>query len=161
MALFNDIKVLFNDLFTIFNAGGASYRKKQVVFNFNDGTHDYDFFLVQSISDPKEADKDTIIPGIRADGVIVIPGEKKNQVIKLSGILVNNDGFSGLSNDIEILKRQVTKNIATLTQKYWTGSEWQVVWAYTVKRVEEINFPSEGLRINYQKYEVSFLVVSY
>ena len=132
-----------------------------VVFNFNDGTNDYNLPLAQSIADPKEADKDTIIPGIRADGTIIIPGGKKSQSIKLSGILVNKDGFVGLSNDIETLKANITTKLATLTQKYWTGSQWQVVWAYTVKRVEEINFPSEGLRINYQKYEVSFLVVSY
>lgn len=135
----------------------ASYTVK---VNFTSGAINYDFPHVYSISDPAPAIKATIIEGNRASGAIVIPGGQKSIRINIKGVIFDTDGFSDLETAIEALKTAITTDVATLTLKYWTGSIWQNVWQYTVRRVEEISFP-ESLRINAQEYECEFLVISF
>ena len=131
-----------------------------VVFNFNDGTYDFDLPHAYGISDPKEGIKAIVIDGNRADGAIIIPGGKKSQEITIRGRLFDSDGYADLTTLIEELKTKVTTDVATLTSKYWTGTIWQNTWQYTVRRITEINFP-DSLRINEQSYEIKFLVISY
>jgi len=131
-----------------------------VVVNFNDGINNYDLPHVFQVSDPKEGMKATVIEGTRGDGVIVIPGGKKSQEIGISGRLIDNDGYADLTTLITEMKTKVTTNQATLTLKHWTGSAWQNDWAYTVRRIDEIEFP-ESLRTWEQEYSVRFLVISY
>ena len=130
-----------------------------VKLNFTEGINSYDIPHVQSLSDPKEGIKATVIEGNRGSGSIVIPGGKKSQEIRVRGILLADD-YVALTTLIEDLKTKVNTNVATLTLKYWTGSVWQNVWQYSVRRITEINFP-ESLRTDYQEYEISFLIISY
>ena len=131
-----------------------------VVVNFNDGINNYDLPHVFQVSDPYEGMKASVIEGTRGDGVIVIPGGKKSQEIGISGRLIDNDGYADLTTLITEMKTKVTTNQATLTLKHWTGSAWQNDWAYTVRRIDEIEFP-ESLRTWEQEYSVRFLVISY
>ncbi len=135
----------------------ASYT---VVVNFNDGTNNYDLPHVFHVSDPKEGMKATVIGGTRGDGVIVIPGGKKSQEIIINGRLIDNDGYVDLTTLINDMKTKVTTNQATLILKHWTGSTWQNDWSYTVRRIDEIEFP-ESLRTWEQEYSVRFLVIAY
>jgi len=131
-----------------------------VVLNFNDGTNNYDLPHIFNLSDPKEGIKATIISGTRGDGSIVIPGGKKSQEIIVRGNLFDSDGYEDLTDAITDLKSKITNNPATLTLKHWTGSTWENDWSYSVRRLNEINFP-ESLRLDVQEYEVSFLVIGY
>jgi hypothetical protein len=131
-----------------------------VVVNFNDGVNNYDLPHIFKISDPKEGIKATVIEGTRGDGVIVIPGGKKSQEITIQGRLFDNDGYADLSTLIAEMKTKVTTSQATLTLKYWNGSTWVNNWAYTVRRLDEIDFP-ESLRTFEQEYSVRFLVIAY
>lgn len=131
-----------------------------VVLNFYDVTNNYDLPHVFSISDPKEGMKATIIEGNRGDGSIIIPGGKKSQEITVRGNIFDSDGYSDLATAIQDMKTKITTNIATLTLKYWTGSVWQNTWQYTVRRLDEIEFP-ESLRTDVQEYNIRFFVISY
>lgn len=133
----------------------------QVELIFNDGTNSYTFPLVQSISDPKEGMKATIIEGNRGDGAIVIPGGKKSQTIKVTGILFDEDGYIDITTLMNTMRSYVSTLPATLTLRHF-ASGWVTDWSYSVRRTEEINFPeSDDKRTNAQPYEVSFLVISY
>jgi len=132
----------------------------QVTVNFSDGTYDYDLLHVFSISDPKEGMKATVIRGNRADGSIVIPGGKRSQEITIKGRIFDTDGYPDIATAMNTMKTQVTTDVATLTLKYWTGSAWQNTWQYTVRRINEIRFPT-SLRNDEQTFEVSFLVLVY
>jgi hypothetical protein len=134
----------------------ASYT---VVINFTEGTINYDLPHVFQISDPKEGIKATVIEGTRGDGVIVIPGGKRSQEIIIRGRLIDNDGYADLTTLISEMKTKVTTNQATLTLKHYDGT-WVQDWAYTVRRIEEIEFP-ESLRIWEQEYSIRFLVIAY
>ena len=129
-----------------------------VKINFNDSTYDYDFPQAQSIADPKEGMKATIIHGTRGDGAIVIPGGKKSQTITVQGKLWAED-YKALTTLMNTLKSSITTDIATLTMKHYEPGE-VIDWAYTVRRIGEINFPP-SLRTSIQEYSISFLVISY
>jgi len=135
----------------------ASYT---VVVNFTEGAINYDLPHVFQVSDPKEGMKATVIEGTRGDGVIVIPGGKKSQEIIIRGRLIDNDGYADLTTLIATMKSSITTNQATLTLKHWSGSVWVNDWVYTVRRIEEIDFP-ESLRTWDQEYSVRFLVIAY
>ena len=142
-----------------------AYKDYIVRVKFNDGTGDYVFPLVFSVTDPKEGSKATIIAGKRADGSILIPGGKKSQEISLKGNLYDADGYLALTTKINTLKAEVTTLPATLTMEHFDdtlsgGGDWVTDWAYTVVRTEEIEF-SESFRTDIQEYEVKFLVLSY
>ena len=131
-----------------------------VKLNFTEGSINYDLPHVSNVNDPKEGIKATVIEGNRADGAIVIPGGKKSQTIVVQGVIFDFDGFADLETAIEDLKSKITTNVATLTLKYWTGSTWQNIWQYTVRRINEITF-KDSLRTDAQEYEVEFLVIAY
>jgi hypothetical protein len=131
-----------------------------VVLNFNDGSNNYDFPTVYSISDPEAGAKDTVIEGNRGDGSIVIPGGKRSSTISIKGVLVNHAGYAALTTDIGTMRSNVTNSVATLTLKHWTGATWQNDWSYTVKREGEIRFP-ESLRTDFQEYSIDFRIISY
>lgn len=121
---------------------------------------EYVFPHIFQISDPKEGMKATVIEGTRGDGVIVIPGGKKSQEIIVRGRLIDNDGYADLTTLINTMRNMVTTDQVTLTLEHWTGSTWQQDWQYTVRRIDEIDFP-ESLRIWEQEYSVRFLVIAY
>ena len=129
-----------------------------VRINFNDGTYDYDFPQAQSVADPKEGMKATVIQGARGDGSIIIPGGKKSQTIVVNGKLWAED-YKALISLINTLKSSITTDIATLKMTHLDPGE-VVDWSYTVRRIGEIIFPS-SLRTSTQEYTISFLVVSY
>ena len=135
----------------------ASY---QVKLNFNDGSYSYDLPLVSEVSDPAPSIKATVIEGNRGNGAIVIPGGQKSIRITVKGVLFDETGFAGLETKIEEMKTKVTTNPATLTLKYWTGTLWQNIWAYTVRRIDEISFP-QSYRLDAQDYSIEFLVITY
>lgn len=132
---------------------------KPVVFNFNDGTNDYDLPHVFSVSDPSPSMKSTVIEGNRGSGSIVIPGGQKSVEITLRGNMIADD-YEALTDLISDMKSKITTNPATLTLMQWTGSAWENNWSYAVRRLKEINFP-ESLRLDVQEYEVSFFIISY
>ena len=132
-----------------------------VTFTFNDGSGNVILPLVYQINDPKEASKDTIIPGIRADGSIRIPGGKKSQIITIKGYLVNQNGYEDLIADKIDFQDDITTLTATLTVAHYTGSMWQTDYAYTVVRQGEITFNVDSLRTNYIEYTIEFLVLAY
>jgi len=117
----------------------------------------YTFPVVQSVSDPVEGMKATVINGTRADGCIVIPGGKKSQTITVKGILIGD--LAEITTAINLMKSEVTTDIGTLTFEYDNGG-WQTVWAYTVQRINEITF-DESMRTDSQNYTAEFLVLSY
>ena len=132
----------------------------QVILNFNDGTKNYDFPLVQSISDPVEGMKSVVIEGTRGNGSIVIPGGKKSAEIEVKGIIADNDGYADITTKMATMRSDVTTNPATLTLKHWTGSAWANDWVYTVRRIDEITFDN-SMRTYDQPYTVRFLILSY
>jgi len=127
---------------------------------FNAGAGDYTFPLVQSIFDPVEGMKATVIEGNRADGAIVIPGGKKSQEITVKGILLDNDGYADLTTLMATMRSSVTTGVATLTLKHFDGG-WTIDWAYTVRRIGEIKFDESSMRTNDIGYTISFLVTAY
>ena len=132
----------------------------QVRVYFNDGSSTYTFPVVQSVSDPKEGIKATIIDGTRGDGAIIIPGGKKSQEISVRGIIFDNDGYNDITTAINNMKTNVTTNPATLSLQHWNGATWVNDWAFTVRRIDEITF-SDSLRTTDQEYEARFRVISY
>jgi hypothetical protein len=138
-----------------------------VVINFNDGINDYNLPHVFAVSDPKEGMKATVIEGKRGDGSIIIPGGKRSQEIVIRGRLIDNDGYADIVTLMNEMRTKVTTNVATLTMKHLNPlygesgeDEYIIDWTYTVRRINEINFP-ESLRTHEQEYEVGFLVISY
>jgi hypothetical protein len=132
----------------------------QVRLYFDDGTNQYTFPIVQSVSDPKEGMKATVIEGTRGDGVIIIPGGKKSQEIRISGIIVDNDGYTDITAEMSNMKSKVSTNVATLSLQHYIGGSWVNDWAYLVRRIDEITF-SDSFRTVDQPYECRFLVLSY
>ena len=135
----------------------ASY---QVQIVFYDGTNTYTFPLVQSISDPSEGMKATVIEGTRGNGSIVIPGGKKSQEIIVKGIIADNNGYVDITTAMDDMRSKVTTNAATLTIRHWTGSTWQNDRVWNVRRINEIEF-GDSMRINNIDYTVNFLVIAY
>jgi hypothetical protein len=131
-----------------------------VVVNFTEGAINYDLPHVFQVSDPNPGMKATVIEGNRASGSIVIPGGQKSIEIIIRGRLIDNDGYADLTTLIATMKSSITTNQATLTLKHWSGSAWVNDWVYTVRRIEEIDFP-ESLRTWDQEYSVRFLVIAY
>ena len=127
---------------------------------FNDGSGDYILPHIFHVSDPNPGMKATVIEGNRASGSLVIPGGQKSIEIIITGRLIDNDGYADLTTLINDMKSKVTTNQATLTLKHWTGSTWQNDWQYTVRRINEIDFP-ESLRTWDQEYSITFLVIAY
>jgi hypothetical protein len=127
---------------------------------FYDGTNTYTFPLVQSISDPQEGMKATVIPGIRGSGSIVIPGGKKSQEIIIKGIILDNDGYIDITTAMDDMRSKVTTNAATLTIEHWTGSTWQPDRVWNIRRINEITF-GDSMRICDIEYTVNFLVIAY
>jgi hypothetical protein len=134
-----------------------------VKINFDDGTNDYDLPHVQSVSDPQEGMKATVIKGTRGDGCIVIPGGKKSIEITVKGKIFEDD-YKLMTAAMTTLRSKVTTAVATLTLEHYddaiSAPGWQVDWAYTVRRIEDIRFP-ESMRIGVQEYEVTFIVLVY
>ena len=114
---------------------------------------------VDHISDPKEGMKATVIEGNRGDGSIVIPGGKKSQQITVYGQLVDADGYKDITSKITEMKAEITTDLGVLEMEHYDGG-WQTDWSYTVRRIDEIRFPS-SLRTSNQKYEINFLVLAY
>jgi len=137
----------------------ANYTVR-VVFNKGITGKEYIFPYVYFITDPKEGIKATVIEGTRGDGVIVIPGGKKSQTITIRGRLIDSDGYADLTTLINQLKAMITTNQGILTLEHWNGSSWIPDWEYTVRRIDEIDFP-ESLRTFEQEYNVKFLVINY
>jgi len=136
----------------------------RVVFEETDlesGETGYTLPIVQEISDPKEGMKATIISGTRGDGSIIIPGGKKSQQIKVTGILMA-DEYAALTTLMNEMRTEVTTNLATLTLEHREigTSTWITDWTYTVRRVDEIQFP-KSFRTGYQEYNIEFYVLSY
>lgn len=142
----------------------ASYT---VIATFNDGSGEYTFPLVQSISDPKEGSKAIIHEGTRANGSIHIPAGKRSQKITISGLLFDNDGFVDISTKMNALFSGVTTTPGTLTLKYWdpnlSGAGGYVnIWSYLVVRTEEIEINDNSeFRTESIGYSVEFTVLSY
>jgi len=132
----------------------------RVVLNSGLSGLEYIFPHVFSISDPQQGMKATVIEGNRADGAIVIPGGKKSQEIIVQGRLIDNDGYVDLTTLMSTMRSMVTTDQATLTLEYWNGATWVTSWSYTVRRVDQIEFP-ESLRTWEQQYSVGFLVIAY
>jgi len=137
----------------------SSYQVR-VVLNSGISGSEYIFPNVFHISDPKEGIKATVINGTRADGVIVIPGGKKSQEITIRGRLIDNDGYEDLTTLMTTMRNTVTTDQASLLLEHWNGSTWQTDWSYTVRRIDEIDFP-ESLRTWEQEYFAKFLVLAY
>ena len=131
----------------------------QVRINFNDSVYDYDMPLVQSVSDPKEAMKATVIHGNRANGALIIPGGKKSIEIQIRGKLVAQ-GYKAITELIQTMRTSITTDPATLTMKNNDGSGWVTDWSYSVRRIEEIGFPASK-RTSSQDYDVIFLVTAF
>jgi hypothetical protein len=136
----------------------ASYSVR-VVLNAGISGLEYIFPCVFQISDPQQGMKATVIEGTRGDGAIVIPGGKKSQEIIIRGRLIDNDGYADLTSLMDTMRSMVTTDQATLTLEHLNGT-WQTDWEYTVRRIDEIDFP-ESLRTWDQEYSVKFLVVAY
>lgn len=133
-----------------------------VKLNFNDGSKSYDFPLVQSVIDNIPGTKATVIPGNRADGCIVIPSGKKSMEIRIRGILFAATGYIGLTSLMSTMRSDITSNPATLTLSHFSGGSWSTDWSYSVRRIDEVNFPeSDDKRTQSQNYEVTFLVTNY
>jgi hypothetical protein len=133
-----------------------------VILNFSDGTHDYNLPLVQSISDPQPAMKATVIKGNRADGCIIIPSGKEAIEINVEGILFDADGYADLTTLMGTMRTNVTTDPATLTLKHWNGATYVTDWAYSVRRIDQIEFPnSDDMRTEAQPYRIKFTVFSY
>ncbi len=138
----------------------SSYQVRIKYLESGSGFSPYIFPLVQSISDPVEGIKATEIKGTRGDGSIVIPGGKKSMNIELEGMFYD-DGydFKQITIAMAAMQAAIGTDTGTLSMEYYDGG-WQTVWSYTVRRISEITFPP-SLRIDAQRYRVSFLVMSY
>jgi len=138
------------------------YTVKIVFTKDQSGATEYQLPYVFHVSDPKEGMKATVIKGTRGDGSIIIPGGKKSQEIRVKGKLVDADGYKDLSSLIDTMKTNLTTDVGTLTMKYYDTdtSSWINNWSYTVRRIEEIDFP-KSYRTGSQEYSVNFLVLSY
>jgi hypothetical protein len=132
----------------------------RVVLNAGISGLEYILPCVFQVSDPQQGMKATVIEGVRGDGAIVIPGGKKSQEIIIRGRLIDNDGYADLTTLMTTMRNMVTTDQSTLTLEHWTGSTWQTDWQYTVRRIDEIDFP-ESLRIWEQEYSCRFLVIAY
>ena len=134
----------------------------QVVLNFSEGAHDYDFPHVYSLSDPIPGMKAVVIEGKRGDGSICIPAGLKSVEIEVKGRIFETDGYADIMTAIGTMRTDVTTNVATLTLKHYDigTSEWVNDWSYQVRRISEINF-EESLRTSVQPYEVRFLILAY
>ena len=139
----------------------ASYTVR-ITFTPNlSGASTYTFPLVQSVGDPEQGMKATVIEGKRGDGSIIIPGGKKSQRIELEGILYDDDyDYVAIQTAMEGMRTDVTTDTGTLVMEYWNGASWVNTWSYTVRRIGEISFPP-SMRVDMQKYKVTFLVVLY
>jgi hypothetical protein len=131
----------------------------QVVF-LDNLSNTYTFPLVQSISDPAEGMKATVIEGNRSNGSIIIPGGKRSQEISVRGIIFDNDGYVDITTKMDDMRSKVTTNPATLTIRHWNGSTWVNDRVWNVRRVNEITF-ADSMRTTDQNYEVRFLVITY
>lgn len=127
---------------------------------FSDGVNDYTFPLAQSVSDPKEGMKATVIEGKRGSGSIVIKGGKKSQEITIRGKIAHEDGYMNITSAMNEMREKVSDDVATLSMQYWNGASWVDDWSYTVQRIEEIEFP-DSMRTWVQDYSARFLVLSY
>ena len=130
----------------------------QVRVKFTSGIYEYIFPHVQSIRDPIEGGKDTIIEGKRADGSIRIPGGKKSQIITIHGLILEDD-YNDIMSEISDMRTNVVRDTGTLSLQHYDGS-WISDWSYTVVRDGEIEF-EDSLRFNDQFYSVRFLVLVY
>jgi hypothetical protein len=137
----------------------------RIIYNKGISGSEYIFPLVQSITDPKEGTKDTVITGTRGDGSIVIPGGKKSQEIIIKGKLWSDTGYADLMTKMNEMKLLIGSDIATITKEYWNpnlsgGGDWETTWVYTVKRIEPITF-AESLQTDIQEYTATFFIVAY
>jgi hypothetical protein len=142
----------------------ANYTVR-IVFNKGISGSEYIFPLVQSITEPKEGTKDTIIAGTRGDGSLVIPGGKKSQEITIKGKLWSETGYADLMTKMNEMKLLVDSNVATITKEYWNpnhtgGGDWETTWSYTVKRIEPITF-ADSFQIDTQDYTAIFYIIAY
>ena len=138
----------------------ASYTVRITFLRDGSGYSPYTFPLLQSVSDPVEGMKATVIKGARANGTVVIPGGKKSQNIEISGMFYDDDyDFVDITVAMAAMQAAVTTDTGTLTMEYYDGG-WNTVWSYSVRRIEEIVYPT-SMRVDSQKYQVSFLVLSY
>ena len=137
----------------------ANYTVKITFLEDSTGSVDYDLPHIQHVSDPQQGIKATVIPGIRGDGSIIIPGGKKSQEIIVRGKLFDNDGYKDLTALMTEMRTKLTTEVATLTMKHY-DSGWVTDWQYIVRRIEEIRFP-KSMRTESQDFEVSFLVLAY
>ena len=132
-----------------------------VIFNFNDGTKNYNLPLVQSANLPKEGMKATVIPGTRGDGSICIPGGKESQIITVKGLLVNaGNQHADIVTAIQTLNTNITTDVATLTKTHISGVTTITDYSYTVRRIESIKY-TDSLQVYGQAYEITFLVLAY
>ena len=142
----------------------ASYT---VRCKFNDGSGDYTFPLLQTISDPKEMSKGVIHEGTRGNGSVFIPGGRKSQTIKISGFIADNDGYEDITSQLNSLKSEVTVLPGTLTLEHWdpnasAGGAWTTDWQYTVVRNSEIEINDNNeMRTDKISYSCEFLVLTY
>jgi len=135
------------------------YTVKITFLKDESGAVEYQLPHVQSVDDPKEGIKATVIQGTRGDGSIVIPGGKKSQEIVVRGKLFDADGYKDLTTLMNTMRTSVTTDVGTLTMKHYDGG-WITDWQYTVRRITEIRFPS-SMRTQDQDYEITFLVLAY
>ena len=139
----------------------SSYTVRVKYLESGSGYTAYVFPLVQSVSDPVQGMKATEIKGVRGDGSVVIPGGKQSMNIELEGMFYDDDyDFKAITDAMAAMQTAIGTDTGTLTMEYYSGGVWVPVWAYTVRRINEITFPP-SLRINSQTYRVSFLVMSY
>jgi hypothetical protein len=132
----------------------------RIIYNKGVSGSEYIFPLVQSITEPKEGTKDTVIKGVRADGSIVIPGGKSSQEITIKGKLWSDTGYEDLMDKLNEMKLTIGSDIATITKEFWNGSAWENTWIYTVKRIEPITF-ADSFQTDIQEYTAIFYIVAY
>ena len=139
----------------------ASWTVRVTFLRTGSGYTAYTFPHVYPITDPSPGMKATVIEGQRADGSLVIPGGKKSHKITVEGVLHEDDyDYVTISAAMAAMEVAVTTDIGTLTLEYWNGASWVTNWAYTVRRIEEIDWlPS--MRTDDQKYRVSFFVIAF
>ena len=142
----------------------ANYTVR-IVYNKGISGEEYIFPLVQSITEPKEGTKDTVIKGTRADGSIVIPGGKQSQEIIIKGKLWSDTGYAELMTKLNEMKLMIGSEVATITKEWWDsslsgGGGWSTTWAYTVRRIEPITF-ADSLQTDIIEYTANFLIIVY
>ena len=137
----------------------------RIVYNKGVSGSEYIFPLVQSITEPKEGTKDTVIHGTRGDGCIIISGGKKSQEITIKGKLWSETGYADLMTKMNEMKLMVDSDVATITKEFWNplltgGGDWDTTWSYTVKRIEPITF-ADSFQVDTQDYTAIFYIVAY